>query len=379
MHGIIFTELRKYVDGKLGGDAWSDLLSASGLKGRMYLPIQEYPDTEAVALVTTASQVTGLDAAVILADFGEFLAPSLLGMYRTLVKPEWKTLDLLEFTEGTIHKVVRARNPGAKPAELKAVRVSATELHLTYGSQRKLCPVAKGIINGLGIHYGETITVEETQCMHKGADTCEMVVTVGAPVPRATVDTTKLVKAARPAAAAKAAPKASPKVTPEIAPKMASKTAPKVPSGKGTKGVGKGSPKAAPGVTSKAAPKVASKTTRKPVSKAAPKADPKTAPKAGAKAATKGVSKVASRATSKTASSGSGKTASKVVSKTVAAAASKAGVKAAAKGASKAAPGGASVAAPTVSSKAAPKASNAPTPRPTRAPNAGNTRRPAKV
>lgn len=196
MHGIIFTELRKYVDDKLGGDAWSDLLNAAGLKGRMYLPIQEYPDGEAVALVTTAAQVTGLDAGVILADFGEFIAPSLLGMYRTLVKPEWKTLDVLEFTEGTIHQVVRARNPGAKPPELKAVRVSATELHLTYGSQRKLCHVAKGIISGLAHHFDEKISVQETQCMHEGADTCEMV--VGVVVPKRARKTRK---AAAPAAA----------------------------------------------------------------------------------------------------------------------------------------------------------------------------------
>lgn len=179
MHGIIFTELRKYVDEKLGGSAWNDLLGAAGLKGRMYLPIQEYPDAEAVTLVTTAASITGLDAGVILEDFGGFIAPSLLGMYRTLVQPDWRTLDVLEFTEGTIHKVVRSANPGAKPPELKAVRISPTELHLTYGSQRKLCFVAKGIIRGLAAHFEEEIELEESQCMHAGAETCEFVVQVG--------------------------------------------------------------------------------------------------------------------------------------------------------------------------------------------------------
>lgn len=178
MHGIIFTELRKYVDEKLGGNAWTDLLAAAGLKGRMYLPIQEYPDAEAVGLVVTASEITGLDASVILEDFGQFIAPSLLGMYRTLVQPEWRTLDVLEFTEDTIHKVVRSSNPGAKPPELKAVRVSESELHLTYGSQRKLCFVAKGIIKGLAAHFNEEVEVEESQCMHAGAETCEILVRV---------------------------------------------------------------------------------------------------------------------------------------------------------------------------------------------------------
>ena len=211
MHGIIFTELRKYVDTKLGGDAWGDLLNAAGLKGRMYLPIQEYPDAEAVTLVSTAAQITGLDAAVILQDFGVFIAPSLLGMYRTLVKPEWRTLEVLQFTEGTIHKVVRARNPGAKPAELTAVRISETELHLTYGSQRKMCPVAKGIIKGLALHFNEEITVVETQCMHQGASECKMVVeVVGAAVkPKAEKRAPAKTSAAKKVAIAIAKPQAA--------------------------------------------------------------------------------------------------------------------------------------------------------------------------
>jgi hypothetical protein len=178
MHGIIFTELRKYVDEKLGGQAWGQLLGAAGLKGRMYLPIQEYPDAEAVTLVTTAAQVTGIEAGVILEDFGQFIAPSLLGMYRTLVRPEWRTLDVLEFTEDTIHRVVRQRNPGAKPPELKTQRLSPTELRLTYTSHRKLCHVAKGIVRGLAKHFGEEISIEETSCMHSGAAACQIIFAV---------------------------------------------------------------------------------------------------------------------------------------------------------------------------------------------------------
>jgi hypothetical protein len=178
MHGIIFAELRKYVDTKLGGSAWNDLLNAAGLKGRMYLPITDYPDAEAVTLVTTAAEITGIPAATILEDFGVFIAPSLLGMYRTLVQPEWKTLDLLQYTEDTIHKVVRARNPGARPAELTAERLSPTELRLIYSSHRKLCPIARGIIKGMANIFGEEVSIEETQCMHSGAPHCEMMIMV---------------------------------------------------------------------------------------------------------------------------------------------------------------------------------------------------------
>lgn len=180
MHGFIFSELRKYADTRLGAGAWTRLLVDAGLGAKLYLPIQEYPDTDVVALVEAASRKTGLSVVDILEDFGSFVAPSLLGLYRTLVDPSWKTLDLLEHTEDTIHTVVRARNPGAKPANLQAVRVSPEVVDLTYRSERMLCPVAKGIIKGMARHYGETITVTESVCMHKGASACRMEVRAAA-------------------------------------------------------------------------------------------------------------------------------------------------------------------------------------------------------
>jgi hypothetical protein len=178
MHGFIFSELRKYADTKLGSGAWNRLLASAGLGTKLYLPIQEYPDSDAVALVGAAAQEAGASPIEVLEDFGYFLAPSLLGLYRTLVQPDWKTLDLLEHTEHTIHSVVRARNPGAKPANLQAVRLAPDMVDLVYSSQRKLCPVAKGIIRGMAAHYGESITINETACMHEGADACRMEVRV---------------------------------------------------------------------------------------------------------------------------------------------------------------------------------------------------------
>lgn len=188
MHGFIFSELRKYADTRIGSGAWNRLLQSAGLGNKLYLPIQEYPDSDAVALVGAAAAETGMSQEEILEDFGRFLAPSLHGLYRTLVDPEWKTLDLLEHTEHTIHSVVRARNPGARPANLQAVRLSPEVVDLTYSSQRRLCPVAKGIIQGMAAHYGEDIVITETACMHQGAEACRMEVrlvaaTVEAPVP----------------------------------------------------------------------------------------------------------------------------------------------------------------------------------------------------
>ncbi|HEY3057507.1 MAG TPA: heme NO-binding domain-containing protein [Chloroflexota bacterium] len=178
MHGIIFSELKKYVETRFGASTWPALLKEAGLGSKLYMNVQSYPDQDAVALVMTASRMTGKPAPAILEDFGEFIAPDLLNMYRTLVRPEWKTIELLENVEHTIHTVVRARHPGAAPAQIACTRTGPNEAVLTYTSARKMCPVAQGIIRGLGTSFKQQVSIDETSCMHRGNPSCRMTVRV---------------------------------------------------------------------------------------------------------------------------------------------------------------------------------------------------------
>lgn len=172
MHGIIFSELHKYVEAKTGKKGWDALTEKAGLGMKLYTPFGSYPDVEVVALVTAAAEMTGKPASVVLEDFGEFIAPSLLAMYGHLLDPAWKTLDVLEHVENTVHSVVRVKNQGAAPPRLKFTRPSKGEAVLVYDSPRKLCAVAKGIARGVGKHYKEHLSISETQCMHRGAPHC---------------------------------------------------------------------------------------------------------------------------------------------------------------------------------------------------------------
>lgn len=172
MHGLIFSELKKYVTTKLGPAAWPALLKEANLANRIYLTGDTYPDAEAVALVSAASRITKQPAGAILEDFGEFITPDLIETYRPFIKSKWKTLDMIEHTEETIHKAVRLRDPGAAPPQLKSRRVSPREVEIVYKSARKMCGVAKGIARGVAKHYGEQVSVTESSCMHQGAPQC---------------------------------------------------------------------------------------------------------------------------------------------------------------------------------------------------------------
>src|SRR4029077_16440144 len=119
MHGIIFSQLRKYVETNRVASAWGTLLKQAHLENRSYLSVSEYPDAEMEALVSAAAGMSGQTATVVLEDFGAFIAPLLMNMYRHLIPGDWKTLDVIEKTEETIHHVVRVQTPGAKPPVLR--------------------------------------------------------------------------------------------------------------------------------------------------------------------------------------------------------------------------------------------------------------------
>ena len=174
MHGTIFTELQKFVTTSLGVEAWRTLLRESGVPTRLYLPTRDYPDAELVALVTTASRVTGTPVPDLLRAYGAFIAPALIKMYRSYIAPEWRTLDLIQFTEEQIHVRVRTDHAGATPPYLTATRVSPQEVMVHYTSERKLCAVAEGIADGLASHFGERVEVSQPRCMHRGDAACDI-------------------------------------------------------------------------------------------------------------------------------------------------------------------------------------------------------------
>jgi len=172
MHGMMLAELKKYVDERVGADAWKMLLKESGIGVKIYLPTQTYDDAEVVSIVTTAARVTKTPLTNILEDFGQFIVADLVAVYGAYIRPEWKTLDLIQNTEETIHRVVRTRNPGAAPPELKVARTAPDEVSIEYTSKRQLCAIARGIVRGVASHYREQVAIAEPQCQLRGDKQC---------------------------------------------------------------------------------------------------------------------------------------------------------------------------------------------------------------
>jgi len=175
VHGIVFSELQKFVVSRHAHAGWKAVTEKAGLAHKVYLAAGQYPDSDIVSLVTAASAITGQEPFKIVEAFGEFIAPSLLKMYGHLLKPNWKSLDIIEHTEGTVHTVVRTSDKNALPPKLLTRRTGPDTVILVYDSPRKMCALAIGIGRGLARHFKETLSIDQTQCMHKGGKFCEIV------------------------------------------------------------------------------------------------------------------------------------------------------------------------------------------------------------
>jgi predicted hydrocarbon binding protein len=181
MNGIIFIEIGRFARAQLGDDIWRETVRLAGVPDRFYYRVADYPDEEALTLLSALSARMQEPLEVILKSLGEYIVPDLMRMARYWIEPDWKTLDLIANTEHTIHEMLRAEGSQTNPPRLQCQRTGDDEVVVNYDSPRKMCALAKGIITGVSKHYGESVTIDEPSCMLKGDAVCRLVVKVVRP------------------------------------------------------------------------------------------------------------------------------------------------------------------------------------------------------
>ena len=160
MHGTILTLLKRYVQTQYDHSTWVKLMELSGLDKVAFDHKTVYPDDHMYALVGHAAEMTGLSADELREKFGEYLVPDLMYMYQRLLKPGWKTLDMLEHTELTMHKQVRQEHTENSPPVLEVSRLGPNELMIDYVSPRRMGGLAVSIVRGLATYYDEADRID---------------------------------------------------------------------------------------------------------------------------------------------------------------------------------------------------------------------------
>lgn len=188
MKGIIFNLLEESVTREQGEDAWDDLLEQAGVEGA-YSSVGSYPDEEFLSLIEALPDGVraGLDER--LRWFGRSSMRSLATRYAVFFAQPTCTAEFLRTLNHIIHAEVRKLYPGADVPvfdfDLPRFPEQPGSIVLGYSSARRLCALAEGFIEGAAEQYGETVRIEQPECMHRGDEQCVLVCSVGPGADRA--------------------------------------------------------------------------------------------------------------------------------------------------------------------------------------------------
>ncbi|MCA9047337.1 MAG: heme NO-binding domain-containing protein [Planctomycetaceae bacterium] len=171
MKGIVFTLFSELVEQTFGPAAWDRLLLSTGDSG-IYTAAASYPDESINRLVGALSKQSGLATAKLIRTFGRFMLHGFVQQYPSFFPDGQNAKQLLMSVDGIIHVEVKKLFPDAVLPRFEYEDPAPDRLVMTYRSERGLCALAEGLIDGAGEHFGETITHRQTSCVHLGSDHC---------------------------------------------------------------------------------------------------------------------------------------------------------------------------------------------------------------
>lgn len=189
MKGLVFELLKKRIVADHGIKAWGTILDQAGLEGG-YQTQENYPHQELLTLLEAAkpyTRRTGRDAQ---RWFGRRAFHQLAGEFYHLFRDHDSTVSFAKAINTHVHPEVRKHYPGA---ELPVLHLDndppSGDLLLRYDSPRGLCSFAEGILEGVGNLYGEKVTIDQPQCVHKGDPHCDLILITEGQVDEAPFET----------------------------------------------------------------------------------------------------------------------------------------------------------------------------------------------
>ncbi|EAT11528.1 guanylate cyclase [Bermanella marisrubri] len=173
MQGLIFNALEEFVIKNADLSTWNTILSETDLpSGGIYTAGGRYDDSEMMALAQAVCEKLGVDQATGLEVFGKFLFGFLQTRMASVLEGRKDLFDTLENLDNTVHVNVKRLHPDAYLPFFQFEYLDTNTGYLDYRSNRKLCSLASGLIQGCADHFNSPIHLEHVECMHDGAARC---------------------------------------------------------------------------------------------------------------------------------------------------------------------------------------------------------------
>ncbi|MEV6678194.1 heme NO-binding domain-containing protein [Streptomyces erythrochromogenes] len=173
--GIVFNLVEQIVAEEHGEATWDALIDEAGVDGA-YASLGNYPDQEVMALATAACTRFDCSMDTLLRWLGKKSVPVFAERYPHFFERYRTVTPFLTSLNDFIHPEVKLLYPGASPPLFEFDTPAPDRLVITYSSERKMCMFGEGLVEGSAEHYGQRVSIEQSRCMLRGDEKCDLVI-----------------------------------------------------------------------------------------------------------------------------------------------------------------------------------------------------------
>jgi hypothetical protein len=170
---VLFVAYRRFLGDRFGSALADEVFKEHANIG----PRDVHDDTLFVRLVEAGAQATQRPPDRLLREFGSELIGTFHQLYPSFFPPEGAR-GFLSKLDATMGKRVRDLAAGAEPPRLSVRELEHGVISVEYQSERRLCPLVAGLLDGTGAHYQTPVRYREESCMRRGDPQCVFVVEV---------------------------------------------------------------------------------------------------------------------------------------------------------------------------------------------------------
>jgi hypothetical protein len=171
--GIIFNLFEDFVIANVGDEAYEEILASADLRtAEPFVGPGSYPDEDLMALMGQVVRRMNIPADETLRAFGRFCLPPLARRFPGFMTPHTHPKAFLLTVDSFHSTEVNKLFDGARCPRFRYESPALDRLIMRYQSERRMCALAEGLLDGVATYYGVPIRHVQTACMLRGDSEC---------------------------------------------------------------------------------------------------------------------------------------------------------------------------------------------------------------
>ena len=174
MKGVIFNLLEDMIVAKCGDDTLEEIYAEATFTADAppFVGPDTYPDADLLAMVELLSRKMDTPVSDLVYGFGRYMFPELAARFPAFLEHLPTPVAFLETVNEVIHVEVKKLFEEATPPVVTIEKTADGRARLLYRSDRQLCRLVEGLLDGVGDHFNQKATYAHRQCMLDGAGEC---------------------------------------------------------------------------------------------------------------------------------------------------------------------------------------------------------------